>query len=269
MPNRSGERSVLGIDAAWTGTGSSGVALIIEEGDRWRLIALEDSYHRFHALASGRERVAGKLGSIPNAEELLESAHTLSGGPVDLVAVDMPLALTPIIGRRSSDDAISRTYGGARWASTHSPSGDRPGIISDQLRHQFRVAGYPLLTSEIALPGLIEVYPHPAIMELCGEFQRLPYKFGNRRKFWPLASGADRRANILIQWQIIIAKLAEHIDNLQALELPALTANPYEWKAFEDCLDAVVCAWVGVEAMLRRAVPYGDTNSAIWNPIER
>jgi predicted RNase H-like nuclease len=210
------------------------------------------------------------LGSIPNAVELLESARILSGRPVDLVAVDMPLALTPIIGRRSSDDAVSRIYGGARWASMHSPSADRPGIISDQLLSQFQIAGYPLLTSEIALPGLIEVYPHPAIMELCGEYQRLPYKFGNRRKFWPLASEGTRRANILIQWQTIIANLAHHIDNLlPALELPVLTASPYEWKAFEDRLDAVICAWVGVEAILGRAVPHGDSYSAIWNPVER
>ncbi|MRG54595.1 hypothetical protein GF108_03225 [Phyllobacterium sp. SYP-B3895] len=40
-------------------------------------------------------------------------------------------------------------------------------------------------------------------------------------EFWPLASEGDRRANILIQCQTNIAKLAVYIDNLlPALERP-------------------------------------------------
>jgi predicted RNase H-like nuclease len=37
-------------------------------------------------------------------------------------------------------------------------------------------------------------------------------------------------------------------------------------KAFEDALDAVVCAWVGACVMDGKAVAYGDDVSAIWVP---
>jgi predicted RNase H-like nuclease len=38
--------------------------------------------------------------------------------------------------------------------------------MSENLRESFHMAGYPLLTNTIAPPGVIEVYPHPALVEL-------------------------------------------------------------------------------------------------------
>lgn len=37
-------------------------------------------------------------------------------------------------------------------------------------------------------------------------------------------------------------------------------------KAFEDILDAVVCAWVGACVFDRNAEAYGDEESEIWVP---
>jgi len=37
-------------------------------------------------------------------------------------------------------------------------------------------------------------------------------------------------------------------------------------KAFEDQLDAVVCARVAIEVLEGRALPYGDEVSAAWIP---
>lgn len=37
-------------------------------------------------------------------------------------------------------------------------------------------------------------------------------------------------------------------------------------KAFEDKLDAIVCAWVGICVIEHRATPFGDHDSAIWVP---
>ncbi len=44
-------RVVLGIDAAWTLTQPSGVALVQQEGDRWRLVDVRSSYDQFHSRA--------------------------------------------------------------------------------------------------------------------------------------------------------------------------------------------------------------------------
>ena len=47
-----GGRAILGIDAAWTLTQPSGVALVAEDAaGRWRLVASAASYGRFLALA--------------------------------------------------------------------------------------------------------------------------------------------------------------------------------------------------------------------------
>jgi hypothetical protein len=42
-----------------------------------------------------------------------------------------------------------------------------------------------LQTLTIASPALIEVYPHPALVELAGAVERLPYKAAKVSAYWP------------------------------------------------------------------------------------
>ncbi|MGO8975610.1 MAG: DUF429 domain-containing protein, partial [Steroidobacteraceae bacterium] len=206
------------------------------------------------------------LGSVPNASALLVSASVLCGRPVDLVAIDMPLARSPIVGRRTSDDAVSRAYGG-RKCGTHTPSVSRPGRISGDLREGFERAGYPLLTNTIAPRGVIEVYPHPALVELASASERLPYKASKVRSYWPSAAPPERRARLYQQWSKIVALLEKEIAGVgAALPRLDLDAVGLEVKAYEDALDAVICAWVAVRALEGRAMPFGDDHSAIWIP---
>lgn len=51
-----------------------------------------------------------------------------------------------------------------------------------------------------------------------------------------------------------------------ALPLPRPDAPRGMLKAFEDMLDAVVCAWVGVRVLAGTAQPFGDEDAAIWIP---
>ena len=53
-------RAVLGLDAAWTETEPSGVALAIEAETGWRLVAVEASYEAFLARARGDARGGGR-----------------------------------------------------------------------------------------------------------------------------------------------------------------------------------------------------------------
>jgi predicted RNase H-like nuclease len=259
--------AVLGIDAAWTAAQPSGVALAVERGNGWRMIGAVASYQRFHALADERQPAEPRpMGSSPDALALLLSASILCGCSVDLVAIDMPLALSPIIGRRPADDAVSRAYG-ARKCGTHTPSAFRPGRISDALREGFERAGFPLQTDRLAPPGVIEVYPHPALVELAGALERLPYKTSKVGSYWPLASPPERRTLLYRQWSEIVALLEGEIADTAAT-LPRLELNASSWKvkAFEDTLDAIVCAWVAICALEGRAKPFGDRDSAIWIP---
>jgi predicted RNase H-like nuclease len=258
-------RAILGIDAAWTLTQPSGVALVADDGKRWHLVNVAASYDAFlendPAIEISRHR-----GSVPNADVLICAAEFKLAHSVNLVAIDMPLSLEPIVGRRSSDNKISTAYG-ARHASTHTPNETRPGKISDQLRIAFERIGYPLATSKIDGNALIEVYPHPALIELAGAEKRLPYKASKAAKYWPEYTPFVRRGNLINTWRQIIELLDRRIDGVsEALELPRLDARGHELKAFEDMLDAVVCAWVGACALDGNAIAHGDDRSAIWVP---
>jgi predicted RNase H-like nuclease len=260
-------RTVLGIDAAWTPRQPSGVALAMETLAGWKIVAVESSYERFQMLAE--TKVAPDVrpsGSVPDVPVLLRSAERLAGRRVDLVAIDMPLSHAPIIGRRKSDDAVSCAYG-AKQCGTHSPSAERPGQISDKLKQDFQQSGYPLGTLSVRCPALIEVYPHPALVELANASKRLPYKAAKIRKYWPNVAPEERRSRLFVQWRGIVQLLDLEVMRVADVipELDA-TAKGVVLKAYEDMLDAVVCAWVGICVLEGRAKPFGDNQSAIWVP---
>ena len=228
-------RAVLGIDAAWTPAQPSGVALVAEQAGRWRLLSVAPSYAEFLDDGVGRF----------DAAALIEKSAAIAGTVVTLVAADIPLARSPIVGRRSSDNLVSAEYG-ARYASTHSPSVTRPGPVSTEMKVGFERVGYELRTQAPVEPGLIEVYPHPALIELSGAPMRLPYKEGKISKYWPDLAMPERRFKLLEQWGRIIGLLDAEIEGVRAAFPPVVLPLPRrQLKAVEDALDAVVCAWVG------------------------
>lgn len=253
---------VLGIDAAWTPSQPSAVALACETSSSWRLLTVCGSYADFTKHKDQPAQVTN--GALPI--QILSAAKRLCGAEVDLIAVDMPLSLSPIVGRRKCDDDVSRQYG-SRGASTHSPSSERPGQLSDNMRFDFARAGYPLRTLLLETPALIEVYPHPALIELAAADRRLPYKIGRARSYWPNLDSNGRRAKLLSEWEKIVSLLDERIEGVRAALPPPDTLSTIRaLKRYEDMLDAVVCAWVGVAAIQGQAIPLGDESSAIWIP---
>jgi predicted RNase H-like nuclease len=98
----------------------------------------------------------------------------------------------------------------------------------------------------------------------------LPYKLSKIRNYWPDLSVSERRARLFEQWAEIIRLLDCQIAGVaKALPPPDAAASGIILKAYEDCLDAVVCAWVGVCALEGQAQPFGDKISAIWIPTSR
>ncbi len=256
---------VLGIDAAWSNRNASGVALLQRVGPRWALRVAAPSQAEF----LGRPQLA--VGDPATTSELSTRAQALLGGSaLACIAVDMPLATVPVTARRAADDAISRTFGGQK-CSTHSPTPTRPGPRSDACTAGWTALGYPLATRDTpagTTPRLIEVYPHPALVRLCGAHERLPYKVSKLRKYWPALDTAGRRAALLDVWRQILAALAREVDGCDALQkaMPAATAPVAALKRFEDAVDASVCAWVGATYLEGRAEPYGDGTAAVWIP---
>lgn len=262
-------RAVLGIDAAWTPTAGSGVALAVELAGRWRCVGLAPTFAEFEALVAGQavdwDARPTSVGTL-DAARLVAAARTLAPGmELEVVAVDMPLSRQPITGRRPGDDEISRVFGG-RGCGTHTPSGRRPGPMAAELRDGFAAVGVALRTNDGAgprTPALLEVYPHTALLALTGDDYRVKYKASKTRTYWPGASLEDRQVKLAAEWRRVHRKIEAHLDT--GLSLPG--PRPFaRLKRYEDALDALVCAWVGIEYLAGRTRPFGDADSAIWTP---
>ena len=261
--------AVMGIDAAWTPTAPSGVALVENNGTHWRCVALSPSYSGFYEIARGQKInwMVAHPGEHPRPDHLLEATKEMAdGGPIDVVAVDMPLSRRPITGRRRADDELSRAYGG-RGCGAHTPSLTKPGPISEATRDGF--ASYPLATATTGLgttPALLEVYPHPALLTLTGATYRLPYKVARSTRYWKGAPLRERKERLLEQYNSILSHLAAHIESIP-LSLPDPdTVSLAVLKTFEDGIDALICAWTGMEYLRGAATAYGDGEAAIWVP---
>lgn len=182
--------------------------------------------------------------------------------PVDIIAVDMPVATVPITSRRVCDNLVSKAYGG-RGCGTHSPNAKRPGPIGGNFSNSMSKFGFELAVhgGVVSDQQYLEVYPHTALLHLMNANYRVPYKESKRRKYWPTNSLAGRRKKLLAQWSLIETELERHVG---PIGLPL--QEKISLKPIEDAIDAIVCAWVGHKFKARQAESLGDDTSAIWTP---
>jgi predicted RNase H-like nuclease len=169
---------------------------------------------------------------------------------------------------RPSPVVASRTQQFPR--STHSPSRDRPGPLGDSFTKALAAAGYPLATVAdlpAALPRTIEVYPHPALLVLLVREYRVPYKVSKSKKYWPDATVQERIRKLLEQFTVIESALNRVFGHTHIpLPAPSQVQKLNQLKRYEDALDALISAWVGVQYVEGRSKGYGDEKAAIWVP---
>lgn len=265
-------RVILGIDAAWTQREPSGVAVVASSGGSWRCLGVAPSYDAFMSLADGNPvawQTGRFAGSVPQARALLDAAKKLAGAPVDVVAIDMPVSREPIKRRRMADNKISAVFGG-QGCSTHSPSAIRPGSLGESLSRELESAGY-LIANAAEGAGktkrLVEVYPHPALLALLNRGYRVQYKVGKSKGYWPACTINQRISALLEEFKAIHQALIG-IVGPTGLFLPDKDGVPtlVSLKRYEDALDALVSAWVGICYVEGNATPYGDGTAAIWCP---
>lgn len=270
--------AVVGIDAAWTDHHPSAVAKLVRRRAGWTLERLGRSYAEWNAVGQVDDWwSAPSHGS--GRSDLADAVPTLRG--LHAVAVDMPLAATPIVTRRASDQALSRVYA-SRGAAVHSPTPERPGPIADAMREALVDAGLRFAPLDDSSPAagealrgtFFEVYPHATILELMQLERRLPYKVSRTAKYWPDASPDERRARVAERLDALRAALAERVAGVTdlvpsavaTLASPPPGARPptlRTLKGLEDALDAVVCAWTAARALEGHATAHGDAHSAI------
>ena len=113
---------------------------------------------------------------------------------------------------------------GGKGAATHSPNDKRPGPVSKAMREGFEQQGYDLCTSS-PVRGLIEVYPHPALIVFLKAKYRLQYKAAKACKYWPTLSIAERQLELRSVWGRIVETLEQRIEGVKAA-LPSPSAYP-------------------------------------------
>jgi predicted RNase H-like nuclease len=258
-------RPVLGIDAAWTDKNPSGVALVGTGGAGRKLIRVAPSFEDF--VLGATPQVWGHRHDFrASLADVLGTAEKIANGAVSVIAVDMPVGREPVRRRRLCDQMISSRFG-ARGCATHTPTETRPGGVSDRFLREAQEAAFTLVTTPQQEPrrALLEVYPHVALLALCNAERRLPYKLSRRAKnFGQIDDPKARLEAVRNEWNRILARLKREIDI--DLDVGGNIATLGGWKAWEDVIDAIVCAWVGLEWAAGRTTAFGDELAAIWVP---
>lgn len=227
----------VGLDLAWSARNRSGIAVLDSRG---ALIHLGVGHDDDHIVAVLR----------PFADECV-------------VAVDAPLIVTNVSGRRRAEAELSADFGpfqaGPYPANTTLPvfaAGLRGARIAD-------VLGLDMDPSSPAPRRAIEVYPHSATIALFRLGRTLKYKGGRGRSI------ADRKA-ALLRLMALIEGLAEATPPLSTSpqwadlrDTVEAAARPYQLDRAEDPVDAVLCAYVAMYAHRRPhdVVTYGDAGT--------
>jgi predicted RNase H-like nuclease len=212
----------IGVDLAWTARGGTG------------LCAIEEN----RVIASGR---------VGSDDELLRWLKPLVEDDV-VVAIDAPLIVRNLTGRRHAEQLISRCFG-AYHASAHSANlglpSFREGVRGERLAASLDLDVDPTFPPQVPVRRAVEVYPHTAIVALFGLATTLKYKAKPGRTL-------ESRAAAL-------AALLDHLEALSAadppldvraasrwIELRATVSDPRtgaDLARVEDEIDAYVCAY--------------------------
>lgn len=243
----------IGIDLAWSPRNLSGAAVITGESTGGTLSDVS-------ILLSDGEIIA-----------YIE--HHAADRPT-LIAVDAPLTVPNLTGRRRAEDELGHVFAhyqaGAHSANRQLLAFD--GIVrGEALVEALEARGFvhaPAIASGNAVRQITEVYPHAAMIRLFGLSRTLKYKARPRRS----------RVERLAAWQ----SYQQHMRNLSRAD-PALhgqeslLAQDVSFlrgsglKAYEDRVDALLCAYIALYAFrwgADRCRTFGTLESGyIFTPV--
>ena len=242
----------VGLDLAWSPRNPSGGVVLGWEGERARPLAWQEA-----------------LG--PDEEITAFIRDGLAAEP-GLIAIDAPLLVPNETGTRPCDLALSQAYrqkeAGALPANRRR-LGPRPR--GEELVHRLSDLGFtlsPRVPPRQPVRQVIEVYPHPAAVELFGLKKTLKYKARKGRSL-------ETRRRELSRYRQLLASLRAHKPPLGAdkllrrIEVAALRGGAL--KRAEDLLDALFCAYIALYIWWHGPDGYrvfGDeTNGFILVPI--
>jgi histidinol-phosphate phosphatase family protein len=227
----------VGIDLAWSPRNRSGAAILSADGQLLRATS-----------------------SLVSDSDVVEFvANALPLGSPGVVAIDAPLCVPNESGARTCDREVASVFG--RYQAGPYPANRRNlaryhGLRGESIVQDLASAGFrldPCIEARTPVRQIIEVFPHPATISLFDLDRTLKYKARAGRDY-PL------------RWQEL-DRLRDYLANLSAVDpplhlTPELEALSIEgqrgraFKAIEDSLDAVVCAYSALYAWVHGSRGY-------------
>lgn len=206
----------LGIDFGWRSQ-PSGLCCL-----QWQDHSLQlEAFDRLDAIADILAWVDACAGSEPAG-----------------IAVDAPTLIPNATGMRLPDRLTHQYFGkyhaGCYPANLNRPFADRTVAFGRSLEAR-GFAHAPQIQPQRLDRFQIEVFPHPAIVQLFGLDRILKYKKGRL---------ADRRLELIKLRQYILEILPTGEPSLKLSDLPAIPHTGAALKAIEDQLDGLICAYV-------------------------
>jgi predicted RNase H-like nuclease len=216
----------VGMDLAWAQRARTGLAVLDEHG---RLL------------------VSGSVVSDDEIAAFLAAAAPTPACEV-VVAIDAPLVVPNLTGRRACEAEVSRIFG-AYDAGAHPTNRSRSYLDpprAERLAQRFGWSVDPEQEPCMGVPVAVEVYPHPAMVSLFGLRRVLPYK--------------HKQGRVLPSLRAATVSLLDHLERVCGDEL-GLSGSPRwreirrtvtgaarksELRAVEDEIDAILCAYLAL-----------------------
>lgn len=214
----------IGLDLAWTPHHESGICVIEGAGDeaRLQLLAAEVQTPEWFA------------------------ALCRDAGSDVVAAIDAPLIVEP---ERRAERKLARVFGKAKAGaySANLPFLRRMnGLAGPMLAALLRDCGFTLNPSALSMQGsgrfALEVFPHPAHVELFSLEERLPYKKGRIASRREAFASYQAHLRALLTRELPELARDSRVERLLAPEATALGGKAL--KQVEDQLDALTCAYV-------------------------
>jgi predicted RNase H-like nuclease len=207
----------LGIDFGWNGK-PSGLAALGWDG---QVLELQDSRRR------------------TGVAEILSWVEEFSTPSSTLISIDAPLIITNQAGMRSVERILQREFGkyhagpypanlGCTFAARNL------GLCSSLLEKGF--AHGCCMAPKSRGRHQIEVFPHPAIVNLFGLDRTIKYKKGRL---------STRRAELQRYRDLTNEVLSRLTPSLGSPRLGEVPSTGVHMKEYEDRLDAILCAFIG------------------------
>lgn len=215
----------LGVDLGWS-TGPTGLCSLQAQDGHLTLVDLD----RRLTTAEILQWVDAQFSADPSSQ-----AEILGG-----IAVDAPTLIPNLTGMRLPDRLTHQYFGrydaGCYPANLGRPFAQRTVDFGLSLAERgFNHA--PQIQPQVPIRFQIEVFPHPAAVQLFGLAKILKYKKGKL---------CDRSAALTQFRQYLVTVLPTLEPSLKITEsdLPAIPRTGQALKAVEDQLDSLLCAYV-------------------------